>query len=158
MTNCRSRSVCFFRSQLIWICTVCKGRVYPGSAGQGLNKFFIENLQKIMQMCLHDLWQVFIGYPFPLYSVLLWLCSINTDHWLVSPVLEYGSCVWDPQGVVLQQEIKKVQNRAARFLASNYCFETWSVSGILGKKWESLKKRRRDRRLILMYLCWTYRG
>ena len=24
------------RSQLIWICTVCKGRVYPGSAGQGL--------------------------------------------------------------------------------------------------------------------------
>ena len=25
------------RSQLIWIYTVCKGRVYPGSAGQGLN-------------------------------------------------------------------------------------------------------------------------
>ena len=24
------------RSQLIWICTVCKGRVYPGSAGLGL--------------------------------------------------------------------------------------------------------------------------
>ena len=35
--QCRSRSVgFFFRSQLIWICTVCKGRVYPGSAGQGL--------------------------------------------------------------------------------------------------------------------------
>ena len=26
-----------FRSQQIWICTVCKARVYPGSAGQGLN-------------------------------------------------------------------------------------------------------------------------
>ena len=26
-------------SALIWICTVCKGRVYPGSAGQGLNYF-----------------------------------------------------------------------------------------------------------------------
>ena len=25
-------------SQLIWIYTVCKGRVYPGSAGQGLIK------------------------------------------------------------------------------------------------------------------------
>ena len=25
-----------FRSQLIWICTVCKGRVYLGSAGHGL--------------------------------------------------------------------------------------------------------------------------
>ena len=34
--QCRSRSVGFFRSQLIWIYTVCKGRVYPGSAGQGL--------------------------------------------------------------------------------------------------------------------------
>ena len=33
--QCRSRSVGFFRSQLIWIYTVCKGRVYPGSAGQG---------------------------------------------------------------------------------------------------------------------------
>ena len=35
--QCRSRSVGFFRSQLIWIYTVCKDRVYPGSAGQGLN-------------------------------------------------------------------------------------------------------------------------
>ena len=34
--QCRSRSVGFFRSQLIWIYTVCKGRVYPGSAGHGL--------------------------------------------------------------------------------------------------------------------------
>ena len=25
-----------FRSQLIWICTVCKSMVYPGSAGPGL--------------------------------------------------------------------------------------------------------------------------
>ena len=23
--------------QLIWICLICKGRAYPGSAGQGLN-------------------------------------------------------------------------------------------------------------------------
>ena len=29
------------RSQLIWIYTVCKGRIYPGSAGQGLI-FFCE--------------------------------------------------------------------------------------------------------------------
>ena len=38
--QCRPRSVGFFRSQLIWIYTVCKGRVYPGSAGQGLRKQF----------------------------------------------------------------------------------------------------------------------
>ena len=30
--QCRS----FFRSQLIWIYTVCKGRAYPGSTGPGL--------------------------------------------------------------------------------------------------------------------------
>ena len=33
--QCRCRSVGFFRNQLIWIYTVCKGRVYPGSAWQG---------------------------------------------------------------------------------------------------------------------------
>ena len=26
---------------------------------------------------------------------------------LFRPILEYGSCVWDPQGVVFQQEIEK---------------------------------------------------
>ena len=70
---------------------------------------------------------------------------------LVRPVLEYGGCVWDPQGMVLQQEIEKVQNRAARFVTSNSCFETGSMTGILEKKWESPKKRRRDIRLILLY-------
>ena len=34
--QCRSRSVGFFRIQLIWIYIVCKGRTYLGSAGQGL--------------------------------------------------------------------------------------------------------------------------
>ena len=34
--QCRSWLVGFFRSQLICICTVCKGTVYLGSAGQGL--------------------------------------------------------------------------------------------------------------------------
>ena len=54
--------------------------------------------------------------------------------------------------MVLQQEIKKVQNRAARFITSNYCFESGSMTGILEKlKWVSLKKRRRDSRLILSY-------
>ena len=71
---------------------------------------------------------------------------------LICPILEYGSCVWDPQGVVLQHEIEKVQTRAARFVTSNYCFETGSMTGILEKlKWEPLKKRRRDSRLILLY-------
>ena len=54
--------------------------------------------------------------------------------------------------MVLKQEIEKVQNRAARFVTSNYSFETGNMTGILENlKWESLKKRRRDSRLILLY-------
>ena len=56
---------------------------------------------------------------------------------LVRPVLDYGSSVWDPPGVVLQKELESVQKRAAR----NYNYETGSMTGILGQlKWESLKK------------------
>ena len=36
--------------------------------------------------------------------------------------------------MVLHQEIEKVQNRVARFVTSNYCFETGSMTGILEKK------------------------
>ena len=68
---------------------------------------------------------------------------------LVCPVLEYSG---KPSGVGLQNELEKVQNRAARFVTGNYNFETGSMTGILEHlKLESLKKRRRDRRLILLY-------
>ena len=71
---------------------------------------------------------------------------------LVRPVLDYGSSVWDPPGVVLQEELESVQKRAARFVTNNYNYETWSMTGILGQlKWESLKKRRKGNRLILLY-------
>ena len=71
---------------------------------------------------------------------------------LVRPVLDYGSSVWDPPGVVLQEELESVQKRAARFMTGNYNYETGSMTGILGQlKWESLKKRRKDNRLILLY-------
>ena len=71
---------------------------------------------------------------------------------LVRPVLEYSGSVWDPSGVGLQNELEKVQNRAARFVTGNYNFESGSMTGILEHlKWESLKKQRRDSRLILLY-------
>ena len=68
------------------------------------------------------------------------------------PVLDYGSLVWDPPGIVLQEEIESVQKRAARFVTGNHNYKTGSMTGILGQlKWESLKKRRNDNRLILLY-------
>ena len=71
---------------------------------------------------------------------------------MVHPILEYRSSVWDPHPDKIQEELEKVQNRAARFVTRNYVYETVSVTGILGQlKWESLKKRRKDNRLILLY-------
>ena len=68
------------------------------------------------------------------------------------PVLDYGSSVWDPPDVVLQEELESVQKRAARFVTGDFNYETGSMTGILGQlKWESLKKRRKDNRLILLY-------
>ena len=71
---------------------------------------------------------------------------------IVHPILEYGSSVWDPHTGRLQEELEKVQNRAARFVTRYYVYETGSMTDILGQlKWESLKKRRKDNRLILLY-------
>ena len=71
---------------------------------------------------------------------------------LVRPVLDYGSSVWDPTVVVLQEELESVQKRAARFVTGNYNYETGNMTGILGQlKWESFKKRRKDNRLVLLY-------
>ena len=71
---------------------------------------------------------------------------------MVRPILEYGSSVWDPHPDKLQKELERVQNRAASFVTRNYDYETGSMTGILGQlKWESLKKRRKDNRLILLY-------
>ena len=71
---------------------------------------------------------------------------------LVCPVLECSGSVWDTSGVGFQDKLKKVQNQVARFVIGNYNYETGSMTDILEYlKWESLKKRRRDSRLILLY-------
>ena len=49
-----------------------------------------------------------------------------------------------PPGVVLQEELERVQKRAARFVTGNYNYETGSMTGIFVQLiWESLKKRRK---------------
>ena len=45
-----------------------------------------------------------------------------------------------------------MQKRAARFVTRNYSNVTGSMTGILEElKWETLRKRRKDNRLILLY-------
>ena len=76
---------------------------------------------------------------------------------LVRSVLEYGSSVWDPHYNDLNDEFQNVLKRAARFVTRNYSHETVSMTGILKKlKWETLQKRRKDNRLIL--LCKGLKG
>ena len=63
-------------------------------------------------------------------------------------VVQFGT----PQSILLQDALEKVQKRAGRFVAGNYTYETGSMTGILEQlKWESLKKRRKDSRLIMLY-------
>ena len=52
----------------------------------------------------------------------------------------------------LNGESENVPKRAARFVTRNYSRETGSMTGILEElKWETLQKRRKDKRLILLY-------
>ena len=46
---------------------------------------------------------------------------------MVRPILAYGSSICDPHPDKLQEELEKVQNRAARFVTRNY------VSGPRGR-------------------------
>ena len=65
---------------------------------------------------------------------------------------QFGLGLSPPPGVVLQEELESVQKRAARFVTINYKYETGNMTGILRQlKWESLKKSRKDNRLILLY-------
>ena len=61
-------------------------------------------------------------------------------------------CFLCPRNPSSQDELEKVQKRAARFVTGNYTYETGSMIGILEQlKWESLKKRSKDSRFIMFY-------
>ena len=58
------------------------------------------------------------------------------------PVLDNGSSVSDPHYDDLNDELEKVQKRAARFVTRNYAFEEGSMTCNLSElKWETLSKR-----------------
>ena len=52
---------------------------------------------------------------------------------MVRPIFEYGSSVWDPHPDKLQEELEKVQNRAARFIMKlclwkwEYDWHSWTI-------------------------------
>ena len=72
------------------------------------------------------------------------------QSWIMA--VRFGTPPPAPPRIVLQEELESVQKRTARFVTGYYNYETGSMTGILGQlKWESLKKRRKDNRLILLY-------
>ncbi|XP_068717846.1 uncharacterized protein [Montipora capricornis] len=77
--------------------------------------------------------------------------EINAYKALVRPQIEYASTVWDPFTQENQNKIEMVQRRAARFVCNNYSREA-SVTAMLDELgWRSLKQRRTDQRLIMLY-------
>lgn len=66
---------------------------------------------------------------------------------LVRPILEYASPAWDPHSDVDIYCLKKVQNRASRFVSNTYGYNT-SVTALQKKLgWPSLEERRKVARL-----------
>ena len=70
---------------------------------------------------------------------------------LARPKLEYASPVWDPYKTEHINNLERVQRRAAR-IVSNRHRNTSSVGEMLADlDWQTLEKRRKDARLVLMY-------
>ncbi len=70
---------------------------------------------------------------------------------LVRPILEYASIVWDPHTATNIYKLERVQRRSARTVFNNWDRET-SVTTLLEKlKWETLKLRRENAKMTMMY-------
>ena len=71
---------------------------------------------------------------------------------LVQPILEYGSCVWDPHCECDIEKIEKVQKRAARFVTNNYTREEGNTRINMRKlDWKPLQERRAQSKLNIFY-------
>ena len=83
------------------------------------------------------------------------LCQrkIKVDLYLtyVKPILEYAASVWSPHTGYAMNKLENIQRRAARFVMSNYS-RTSSVTEMLNSlKWNSIKSRYEELRLLTFY-------
>jgi len=61
---------------------------------------------------------------------------------LVRPLIEYASCVWDPHYDSHVLELEKVQHRAARWVCSDYNYNTGVTTLLSQLHWHSLRDRK----------------
>ena len=77
--------------------------------------------------------------------------KVNAYKTLVRPQIEYASTIWDPFTQENQNKIEMVQRKAARFACNNYRREANVTTMLDELGWRSLKQRRPDERLIMIY-------
>lgn len=70
---------------------------------------------------------------------------------LVRSVLDYACTIWDPYRFNLEEQIEKIQNRAARFVTGNYDFRTSVTELKSSLDWRPLRHRRQCLRLKLLH-------
>lgn len=56
-------------------------------------------------------------------------------------VLEYGGSVWNPQGLILQEELNNAQHQAARFVKAYNKFENQIMTGFPDKLNSNLSRK-----------------
>ena len=95
--QCRSRSVGFFRSQLIWIYTVCKDRVYPGSAGQGL----ITSWQQLISQL--QVWYSITSCQLQIWDSFYLLTSLD-----ITELVSFGDNLHDMSNPVFWKNKKNI--------------------------------------------------
>ena len=71
------------------------------------------------------------------------ICTIKSTAYttLVRPILEYVTEVWDPHHKLLIHKIEIVQRRAARWVLSDYRFQSSITAMIDELGWVTLKQR-----------------
>ena len=76
----------------------------------------------------------------------------NCYRTLVRPILEYGSCVWDPHFQNDIENFEKVQKRAGRFVTGNYKHESGNTKKNMEELgWKPLQERRAMIKLNLLF-------
>ena len=72
----------------------------------------------------------------------------------VKPTLMYAPSVWNPVGSLkqgLRMQLDKVQRKAARFVSSNWSWESSPTAMIRNLKWKSLEFDRKINSLIMLH-------
>jgi len=70
---------------------------------------------------------------------------------IISPLLEYTSCVWDPHQIYQIHDIEKIQRRAARWVISDYNLYSSVTEMLKLLEWPTLQTRRRISRISLFH-------